>query len=132
MAALVTTTEVREIMDNEDIPDSLVNACITAAAAQLDIVFANNLEISADLLKEIERWLSAHFVASTPNYRTASKEKIGDAEVTYTGKYGENLSSTPYGQMALQLDITGNLLKYGKFNATLRAVKSFDSNDKRY
>jgi hypothetical protein len=126
MAALVTAYEVREIMDNVDIPDSLVNACITAAAAQIDIVFASDTEISAALLKELERWLSAHFVACTPNYRTASKEKVGDAEVTYTGKWDTNLLSTPYGQTALQLDITGKLQRYSKSSATLRAVKSFD------
>ena len=128
MAALVTANEVREIMDDATIPDALVNVCIIGADALTDIVFSEDTEIGSVLLKEIQRWLTAHMVASTPNYRTVSKEKVGDADVTYTGKWDVNLLSTTYGQMAIQLDVTGKLQKYssGKIGATLRAVKSFD------
>lgn len=128
MAALVTADEVKEIMDDTTIPDALINVCITGADALTDIVFSGDTEVGTVLLKEIQRWLTAHMVASTPNYRTVSKEKVGDAEVTYTGKWDVNLLSTTYGQMAIQLDISGKLQKYssGKTGATLRAVKSFD------
>jgi len=115
-------------MDDTTIPETLVDACILAGDALTDIVFSGDTELSAALLKEIQRWLVAHLVASTPNYRTTSKEKVGDAEVTYTGKWDVNLLSTTYGQMAVQLDITGKLQKYssGKTGATIRAVESFD------
>ena len=58
--------------------------------------------------------------------RTTSDEKIGDVSVKYTGKWGELLKSTPYGQMALALDITGKLARAGKTGASIYAVKSFD------
>jgi hypothetical protein len=128
VAALVTADEVREIIDDTTIPTALIDICILGANGLTDVVFSGDTEVGTVLLKEIQRWLVAHMVASTPNYRTTAKEKVGDAEVTYTGKWDVNLLSTTYGQMAIQLDITGKLQKYssGKIGATLRAVKSFD------
>ena len=127
MALRVTASEVKEIMDGCTVVDSIVETFILAANALINKVFAGDTIMGTVLLKEIERWFTAHMLASTL-VRMASKEKLGDAEITYTGKYAANLDSTPYGQMVKQLDITGKMSQYvGKQMASLRAVKSFSS-----
>jgi hypothetical protein len=125
MAARVTATEVKAIMDNCTTADAVVTVMIGAATELIDEVFSNNTEVSTTLLKEIERWLTAHMLASTLS-RTTSDEKVGDAEVKYTGKWGSKLESTPYGQMVLTLDFTGKMAKMGKIGASITAIESFD------
>jgi hypothetical protein len=122
MAVLVTAMEVKEIMDNCTVSDTVVDTMIIGADALLVKVFAGDDQLGMDLMKEIERWLSAHMIASTLQ-RTTTKEKLGEAEFTYTGKFGENLSSTPYGQMVLTLDFTGKLKNtVGKAQASIFAI----------
>ena len=77
------------------------------------------------LLEELERWFTAHMLASTL-CRTTTNEKIGEVAVKYTGLFRENLSSTPYGQMVMQLDFTGNMANIGKKKASMYAIKSFN------
>jgi hypothetical protein len=125
MAARVTATEVKEIMDNCTATDITVDAFITAGTLLIDNVFAEDTSIGDDLLKEIERWFVAHMLASTISRQT-SREKLGDADFTYTGKWGENLKSTSYGQMVLTLDFTGKMsANTGKQEASTYAIKSF-------
>jgi hypothetical protein len=123
--ARVTAAEVREIMDNCTLENHVVDTFIIGAHELVDLVYANNTTISQVLIKEIERWFTAHMIASTIE-RTTSDEKIGDAAATYTGKWGENLSSTPYGQMVLQLDVTKEMSNIGKQKASIYAVKQFE------
>jgi hypothetical protein len=125
--ALITAIEIREIMDDTTIPDALIAACMAAAEAVIDKVFEGDGDITDTLKKEISRWFTAHMVASTPNYRTTIEEKVGEAQVKYTGKYADFLSSTPFGQMTLQLDVTGKMANYaGKRSANIYAITSFD------
>ena len=65
-----------------------------------------------DILKEIEKYLAAHF-ASLKDPRVA-QEKIGDVAVTYEGKTGLGLDGTKYGQTVKMLDTTGILSSMGK------------------
>jgi hypothetical protein len=88
-------------------------------------VYESDTEMTTTMLKEIERWLSAHMVASTV-HRSTSEEKLGEASVKYTGYWSQGLSSTPYGQMVQILDVTGKFANYGKRSATIDAIKSFD------
>ena len=125
MAVRVTATEVKEIMDSCTTSDTIVDTFITAASALIDQIFSGDTEIGDTLLKELERWLTAHLIASTI-HRTASKEKIGEAELTYTGQWGKKLELTPYGQMILLLDTTGKMGNVGKAAASMYAIKSFD------
>jgi hypothetical protein len=125
MAVRVTATEVKEIMDNCTVTDPKVDAFILAANDLINRVFSGVTSLSATSLKEIERWLTAHLIASTV-FRQTSDEKLGEAAVKYTGKWGENLASTSYGQMVLMLDTTGKLASVGKQEAFMRAVKSFE------
>ena len=78
------------------------------------------------MLKEIERWFVAHMIASTV-WRTTAEEKVGDATIKYTGQWGKDLDSTPYGQMVKQLDKTGLMVaSVGKRPASIYAVRSFE------
>lgn len=125
MAIRVTATEVLEIMDNCTVEESVVDSIIIAANAIIDKVFEGDATVGTTLLKEMERWLTAHMIASTLS-RMASVEKLGEAEITYTGKWGEKLNSTPYGQVVLTMDPTGKMAKAGRAGASIYAVPNFD------
>lgn len=125
MAIRVTADEVKEIMDNCTIEDSIIDSFIIAASAIIDKVFIDDATVGDTLLKEMERWLTAHMLASTLQ-RMGEREKVGDAEIVYTGKWGEKLNSTPYGQVLLTMDITGKLAKTGKMAATIYTIPNFD------
>jgi hypothetical protein len=124
MAARVTAAEVKAIMDGCTTADAVVTTMIGAATELIDEVFLNDTDVNTTLLKEIERWFTAHMIASTV-FRTTSEEKVGDAEVKYTGKWGSKLESTPYGQMVITLDFTGKMAKMGKMGASITAVPNF-------
>lgn len=123
--ARVTASEVKAIMDGCATADATVEIMIGAASELLDVVFAGDSVLSTSQLKEIERWLTAHMLSITM-HRQTKEEKVGDASASFTGKWGEKLLSTSYGQMVLILDITGKLSKAGKQAASIYAVKSFE------
>lgn len=121
MAARVTETEVKEIIDTS------VNtrAFITAA----NMVVNQNLQnqgLSNELLKEIERWLAAHFVAIR-DPREQSK-KVGSSSANYQGQTGLGLDHTSYGQQVKVLDYTGTLGNLGFKRASIAVVSEKDSN----
>ena len=125
MAVRVTPAEVKEIMDNCTTSDAIVNTFIVGASAVVDKVFTNDASMSETMLKEVERWLTAHMLASTLS-RTTSDEKLGDAQLTYTGKWAMGLDSTPYGQMVKTLDVSGRMAKMGLKGASMYAIPNFD------
>lgn len=126
MAVRTTHDEVLEIMDNCTVSHSVIDKLIIAASAVVDQVFLDDDDIGDTLLAEIEKWLTAHMIASTSLYRTTSEEEVGDARAKYTGQWGKKLESTPYGQMVLTLDTTGKMARLGKMAASIFAVPSFD------
>lgn len=70
-------------------------------------------DLSALRLKEIERWMAAHFIAQS-ELQVAS-ESISKASVTYLAKnYGEGLSSSTFGQVCISLDTTNTLVDLAK------------------
>lgn len=123
--ARVTAEEVKEIMDNCTISDSIVETFIEAGTIVITNIFEDDTDIGSTQLKEIERWFVAHMLASTL-CRTTDTEKLGDASVKYTGQWGKNLDLTPYGQMVKQLDTSGKMSQLGKQIARIRAITSFD------
>jgi len=126
--ARTSATEVRQIMDNlttDIMNDTDVDSYILSANALVTKILGDDTSIGAVLKEDIERWFTAHMIACT-RHRTTTEEKLGDATVKYTGVFKEQLSSTPYGQMVLQLDITGKMANIGKKGAGIFAVKSFD------
>lgn len=122
MAVRVTAKEVRSILDNSSLPDSIVNSYITGANALINSALGTG---TTDLLKEIERWLSAHMIACTVE-RVASKEGAGGAFIEYTGKYDQGLKSTSYGQMVATLDTSGVMAGLMGKSAKITAIKSFE------
>jgi hypothetical protein len=122
--ARVTATEVKAIMNNCTATDSTVGTFILAANKLVSEVFEDS-DLDSSMLKEIERYLTAHIISSTVERQTTT-EKLGDAAVTYAGKWGDKLSSTSYGQIAMMLDTEGLLAKSGKQSATITAIESFD------
>ena len=126
MAVLVTATEVKSILQKTSISDTIVDVFIGDADLVIKKVFENDTTLGSALIKSIERWFTAHMLSSTL-IRSTSEEKLGDASVKYTGKWDKNLESTPYGQMVMQLDVTGKLAAYiGKKGAGIYSIKSFD------
>lgn len=125
MAVRTTPDAVRELIEGCTTSDAVVNSLISGASALVDKVFEDDTDISATLLEEIERWLTAHMLAVSL-VRQASREKVGDAEVEYTGKYGLNLDATMYGQMVKTLDYSGKMANMGKSSAGMFAIPQFD------
>ena len=113
----VTSDEVLEIIDTD-----LTN--ITPFISAANIIVTDRLGsagIGSELLKEIERWLAAHFLAvREPNVKS---ETVGGASATYeTSVLGKRLEGTSYGQQVLILDPTGSLAQLGKKKASFSAV----------
>jgi hypothetical protein len=122
MASRVTPTEVKAII-NTSLTDSAIDAYITSANSM--VTNAVTCGLGAAVLKEIERWLTAHLIAITKQRQT-TKEKLGEAAVEYAGTFGEGLKSTSWGQMALDLDACGGLAKLGKRAISVTAITSFE------
>ncbi len=123
--ARTTATEVKQIMDDLTASDPVIDAYITAANTLVTFVLGSDTAIGNTLRGEVEKWFTAHMIACTI-HRTTETERLGDASVKYTGQFRENLSSTPYGQMVMQLDPTGKMGNIGKKGASMFAVTSFD------
>jgi len=117
--ARVTAAEVKEILDTT-LTDARVDAFIIAASAAVDEMLGNS-NLGATLLKEIERWLAAHYIVATIE-RQATHEKAGPVEQRFADVFGQYLLSTTYGQTAAQLDTTGTLSNAGKKVPNLKAI----------
>jgi hypothetical protein len=123
MANRVTAAEVKEIIDTT-LTESQIAPFITAANITITDILGATTVLSSDQLKEIERWLSAHFVAIRDP--RISAEKIADASATYQGKTAMGLDSTTYGQQAKMLDTTGALANIGKKKASMNVLDFID------
>ena len=117
-----TPTEVKEIYPT-DMTETQIQAYINVA----EVIVAANVTcgLSTTVLEEIERWLTAHLIASTQERQTKS-ERLGEAEVVYTGEYGPGLESTTYGQTAMMLDSCGGLAAMGKKAIKMTSITSFE------
>lgn len=116
-----TATKVKEILETE-LDNSIVEAYILGANELINSKLTNS-GLSESLLEEIERWLTAHMIASTRERQT-KKEEAGTAKVEYAGTYGLGLDSTSYGQTVISLDTTGKLADLRKRPILLKAIKS--------
>lgn len=125
MAVRTNSDDVMAIMGDTTLDTDVIDSLIVAANAVVNQIFLNDTTMDSTLLTEIEKWFTAHMIASSIQ-RTGLIEKVGDAAITYTGKFGEKLSSTPYGQMVLTIDVSGKMAKAGKAGASMYAITSFD------
>ena len=71
------------------------------------------------------KYLCAHMIQCTRD-RPAKSEEAGGAKVEYDGVLGAGLLSTAYGQLAVNMDVTGKLaeLSQQKRKAWIKAIKS--------
>jgi len=113
MAVRVTATEVKAIMDTS-LADAVVDTFIIVGNQMTDRVQTNDADstLSAAELKEIERWLSAHFVRIMEI--ASASEKAGDVSQKFQYKVDLNLNQTQYGTTAITLDYSGYLGKLQK------------------
>jgi hypothetical protein len=117
MAALVTDAEVKEIIEVDD------SISLTPFISIANLTVINNCTgIAADVQKEVERWLSAHFYAIR-DQRIAS-EGVGGVQASYQYRVGFFLENTMYGQQAMLLDNTGGL---SRLNSKMKDSKKSSS-----
>jgi hypothetical protein len=123
--ARTNVDDLKNIIDT-DLSDPILEAYINSANVFVTGVL-DDKGLSDAIMEEIEKWVAAHMIASTRE-RMGKEEEAGGARIEYLGKYGEGLASTPYGQMAIQLDTTGTLSSdlQGKKLAWSKAVTSFE------
>ena len=108
MPQRVSDAEVRAIF-----PTTLatLDPFIQTASVYVDTYLAST-GTAEPILKEIERYLAAHFACFADPRAT----NIGDGDTNVSlqrGSAGTGLASTQYGQAALALDGTGTLLALG-------------------
>lgn len=116
----ISADELKEILPTT-ISSQGLTPFIVAADALVDEVLSGSSGLNETLLKEIVRWLAAHFLASSRE-RSASviEQEIDTARTRFSSEriLGEGLKSTQYGITALALDTTGNLAQLGKSRAS--------------
>ena len=120
MAYRVTSTEVKDIIETDliDLDPFIKTAnAVISDALSADITAG---DVGAAILKEMELWLSAHFVAiRDPQVKS---EKVGEAVVTYLGQAGKGFQGTTYGQQATAIDPTGRLSQMGMKRAEVKVI----------
>ena len=102
--------DVRKIITTGLVDDE-VTAYISSATVFVDDYLGDSA-LSEATLTEIEKWVTAHFIASTRS-RQLSEGEAGPVKASYQGKTGMGLYSTHYGQNAISLDSSGTLADIG-------------------
>jgi hypothetical protein len=109
-AARTTDEEIRKILNFDTSIEDLDP--FIEAANELVTEICEPEGYSDTRLRQIELWLSAHFIAiRDPRYQS---EGFGGASGTYQGQTAMNLSATTYGQQAMLLDTAGGLARLDK------------------
>ena len=116
--ARVTATEVRVV-----ITTALLDTAIEAYIVLANSMVTNTVTcgLSAAVLKEIERWLTAHLISITKE-RLTTEEKLGEATV----KYAQGGETQTYWDMVLLLDTCGGFKNLGKRAVKVTAITSFE------
>lgn len=124
--ARVSEGEVKELISTTE----TITAQISAANVVVTEKLGSNGTITAEHLKEIERWLAAHLVACSIERQTL-KEKIGATAVEFVGNQqgsgGLGLGLTSYGQTVMIIDTTGVLANLGKRRGRIDTIEAIDT-----
>lgn len=121
----VAAQEVKNLITGCTIDNAIVESIITDATNLANGLLTDCDDLSTAETNGIIKWLAAHMLASGP-CRQAKKEKLGEAEVEYDKQFGTELSSTPFGRMAIALDRCGKLKAASKQAIKIHAITSFD------
>lgn len=123
--ARITPQDVKDIIDT-DLDNRTLNVFINGANLTVTAVLGTSTSLSAGQKKEIERWLTAHLIASGPEPSVQKEEVMGETQIEYQGKTGKGLKATRYGQQVLLLDTTGLMAQgAGKPKPSIQVVTSF-------
>lgn len=117
--ARVTAVDVRVILDTE-LTDAQIDAYAASSSA---LVEASGLSTEESLLKEIERWLTAHLIAISRDPQL-TEGKAGPASAKFLIEGGLGLNGSTFGQHVRILDPSGKLdeLSSGKTRALIEAI----------
>lgn len=115
----VTDTEVKEIIDT-DISD------LTPYITTANLMITEHLSGSGfadDYLKEIERWLAAHFLSMGKEAGgRVVKEAVTPYSVEFVNAFGHGLRHSRYGQQVLVLDTTNTFSSFGTSRAEFQVL----------
>ena len=119
----VIAAEVKELITTVKEDGVLESNFIDTAHTLVDTYLLGTGQ-SAGILKKIELYLAAHFVAITEEIGGIVRDAYGDSSVTLADVYGPGLKSTRFGLVALALDGSGVLttITTAKLYAQLRLV----------
>lgn len=129
----VTGDEVKEIFDTTLTATQLAPFITAANLLTTNVPGAStNPVLAAEELKEIERWIAAHFACIRDPI--SLRERLGDAEswafpASVTTAWGMGLKLTAYGQQAIAMDRTGTLAKLGLMRGSFRAAPRENSSN---
>lgn len=125
MSVRTTKTAVKYVIQTA-LEDDEIDALITQANLIVTRTVGDE-GLAADLLKDMETWLTAHLIAIGKERQPLS-EKVGDIWLTFE-KIGASgfLEQTTFGQMVLFLDTTGNFQRSSLKRASIRAIKQNDN-----
>ncbi len=104
---LVTPEEVRAVIDT--VPDSVDLATFIETANLIITEQITDATISAARLRQIELYLSAHFVAITRERGGLTSDETGESKAEFSDVYEAGFALTRFGQAAMQLDTSGVL-----------------------
>lgn len=125
--ARTTVEAVLGIMGRSSAGTVDVASFINSSNTLVTRVFTGDTTVTEELLTDIEKWYTAHLLASTI-WKQVEEEKVGDATIKYAGKTGMKLEYTSYGQIVMQLDPTGKMeSSINKRKWKIIAIKQFTS-----
>lgn len=124
MAVRTDNTEVKTIIPTA-LEDTEIDALIIVANRMVTRTVGSE-GLTAELLKDIETWMTAHLIAVGKERQVAS-EKVGDIWLTYNKNPQGFLQSTTYGQMVLTLDTSGKFQTAIKQKASIVAIKQINN-----
>ena len=123
----VTVDEVRQVINltTEAVSDPNLLEHINVAGRLVTDLLSNK-GMNDDRLKDIERYLSAHFAALYDKTAMSAERKIGEAETEYylTNSVGKYLDLTVWGQTARLLDTSGTLAEQASEDIEIAGRKS--------
>lgn len=123
MAARIEASSVRELIETSK-TDEVIDTNFIDTAHQLVLEHLEGKGLSEGVLRLIELYLAAHFLALAEEQGAIMRDAYGDASTLFANVYEGGLKMTRFGQQAIAFDTTGTLAKLStnKLRAEFRVV----------